>query len=606
MKYRAEIDGLRALAVVPVILFHAGFELFGGGFVGVDVFFVISGYLITTILIEDMENKKFRISDFYERRARRILPPLYAVLFVCLLYSLYQAPFAARDLSQSITATVFFAQNILLYIESSNYFDLGSEFKPLLHMWTLGVEEQFYLVFPLLLLVLRIFGASTKFLAISFLAGLSFSLALWATQNSPSFSFFMLITRSWELMLGSLIALASRETIPDSLKRVQGFISMVGLSLIVFSFFFLNRDTPTPYLHTLLPTIGTATVIMFAHEGTAVNKLLSNRGFVGLGLISYGMYLWHQPIIVFYRSEVTDFSSSFSSFEAVVIFLVTIALSALSYFLIEKPFRNKKIVGRGILATSLLASSIVLVLVSFYGHKTSGFEDWKLAAVPAERRGLYISHAREVSRVTSSNWGQVNRIGASIVVIGDSMSADLQMSLLSVGVDTDRIDLDGSCFEELSKSGFACNMDFENLKSRVRDKQLVILASDFAKEHSTQGVKSLYDELSKSAKVMVMGSFRFKHASDMAYRFITSDELSPDSLFARNLDPRNEIVNRDIKSHIGNASFIDKEKLFCIEKECRLYDNDRRPLFYDSLHLTVEGWGFFGAALQQRIMAVVQ
>tara|TARA_B100000787_G_C16091851_1_gene249302 strand:- start:4 stop:498 length:495 start_codon:yes stop_codon:yes gene_type:complete len=154
MNYRSEIDGLRALAVVPVILFHAGFELFSGGFVGVDVFFVISGYLITTILITDIEKKRFSLINFYERRARRILPALYFVLIVAMIYGFYTSPFYARDMYQSIFATTIFSENILLYVESSNYFDLAIENKLLFHTWSLGVEEQFYLLFPVFLFLL--------------------------------------------------------------------------------------------------------------------------------------------------------------------------------------------------------------------------------------------------------------------------------------------------------------------------------------------------------------------------------------------------------------------------------------------------------------------
>ena len=173
-QYRPEIDGLRALSVLPVILFHSGSSSFEGGFVGVDVFFVISGYLITGIILNELDAKTFSLRTFYERRIRRIIPPLYLVLLACCLYSLMLSPYDMRDLGQSIVATVFFSENLLLWVESADYFKNDTEYKYLLHMWTLGVEEQFYLFFPAILLVLFANKKISFALVIAILAGLSF------------------------------------------------------------------------------------------------------------------------------------------------------------------------------------------------------------------------------------------------------------------------------------------------------------------------------------------------------------------------------------------------------------------------------------------------
>ena len=206
MKYRGEIDGLRALAVVPVMLFHAGFELFGGGFVGVDVFFVISGYLITTILIEDIENKRFSIINFYERRARRILPALFFVIFACIPFAwMWMDLSQMRDFSQSLVALSLFASNILFWTESG-YFAGAAEEKPLLHTWSLAVEEQYYLLFPIFLILAWRFGKNRVFWIIVFMSALSLLLSEWGWRNDAIANFYLAPTRAWELFAGSIAA----------------------------------------------------------------------------------------------------------------------------------------------------------------------------------------------------------------------------------------------------------------------------------------------------------------------------------------------------------------------------------------------------------------
>ena len=206
MKYRAEIDGLRALAVVPVILFHAGFELFSGGFVGVDVFFVISGYLITTILIEDIENKRFSIVNFYERRARRILPALFFVMLVCIPFAwMWMLPNQMKDFSQSLVAVSLLASNILFWRESG-YFDTASELKPLLHTWSLAVEEQYYILFPIFLMFTWRLGVKWILILLSIIFFISLGLAQWGSYSYAFAAFFLLPTRGWELLVGVFIA----------------------------------------------------------------------------------------------------------------------------------------------------------------------------------------------------------------------------------------------------------------------------------------------------------------------------------------------------------------------------------------------------------------
>ena len=252
MKYRPEIDGLRALAVVPVILFHAGFELFSGGFVGVDVFFVISGYLITTILIEDLENKQFNIVEFYDKRARRILPALFVVILACIPFAgMWMLPSHMKDFSRSLVAVSLFSSNILFWRETG-YFESAAEEKPLLHTWSLSVEEQYYVLFPIFLILVWRFGKNKVFWIISAIASVSFLLSEYGWRNEASANFYLAHTREWELLSGSMAAFVVHK------RGVQknDTLSFLGLAAIIFSIFAYDESTPFPSLYTLVPVIG--------------------------------------------------------------------------------------------------------------------------------------------------------------------------------------------------------------------------------------------------------------------------------------------------------------------------------------------------------------
>ena len=278
MKYRSEIDGLRALAVVPVILFHAGFELFSGGFVGVDVFFVISGYLITTILIEDIENNRFSLVKFYERRARRILPALFFVMLICVPFAwMWMLPHQLKDFSQSFVAVIFFASNILFWRESG-YFAAAAEEKPLLHTWSLAVEEQYYLLFPILLFLAWRFGKNRVFLMIVVLAAISLAIGEWGWRNAATANFYLAPTRAWELFAGSIAAFVVQKRGVQS----NNTMSTLGLSAVVFAIFAYDESTPFPSIYALVPVIGVVFLILFAGKETFAARFLSTKAMEGL------------------------------------------------------------------------------------------------------------------------------------------------------------------------------------------------------------------------------------------------------------------------------------------------------------------------------------
>ncbi len=367
MKYRAEIDGLRALAVVPVILFHAGFELFNGGFVGVDVFFVISGYLITTILINDIENNRFSIVNFYERRARRILPALFFVILVCIPFAwFWMLPSQIKDFSQSLVAVSLFSSNILFWLESG-YFAAVAEEKPLIHTWSLAVEEQYYVLFPLFLIFAWRFGKNRVFGMIVVMAGISLLLSEWGWRNETTANFYLSPTRAWELLAGSITAFVLQK------KGVQknNVLSLLGLAAIIFSIFVYDETTPFPSVYALVPVIGVVLLIFYAEKETLAARLLSTKIFVGIGLISYSAYLWHQALFAFARIRLHE--------PSYIIFLVLSFLSLiLAYFswrFIEKPFRNStfKLGSKRYIFTLSAIGMFVLISIGLVGHVKDGF-----------------------------------------------------------------------------------------------------------------------------------------------------------------------------------------------------------------------------------------
>lgn len=334
MNYRPEIDGLRAIAVIPVLFYHAGFSWFSGGYIGVDVFFVISGYLITTILIGEIKAGHFSIWRFYERRARRILPALCFVMLACIPFAWkWMLPDQFKDFGQSIVAVVFFASNILFWRESG-YFEASAEEKPLLHTWSLAVEEQYYLLFPLFLLFVFRYGKQRVFWMICIMACISFVMSEWGWRNRPNANFYLLPSRIWELLAGSIAAFF----ITSGGVRTNGLYAIGGGLAILYGVFMFDHETPFPSVYTLFPVVGSVVIILYAQSGTWVARVLSTRPMIGIGLISYSIYLWHQPLFAFARIR------SINEPSMLVMLMLCFASSILAYLtwaFVEQPFRRK-------------------------------------------------------------------------------------------------------------------------------------------------------------------------------------------------------------------------------------------------------------------------
>ena len=300
-KYRKEIDGLRGISIICVLLFHAKIPLFSGGFFGVDIFFVISGYLITNIILNLYNTNKFDIKFFYERRIRRIIPALYVVLiFLCVYSYFFQSPYFSKDLSQSIFFTPIFLQNFLNLYESAQYFSLSYDFKSLGHTWSLSIEEQFYVLYPIFFLILVKFSKKYLKICLTILFILSLLIYIYMGADNSRVYFFFSPSRIWEILAGCLLA------ININVNKKSKFYTLVGALLIIFSIIFEEFFNQQLLLR-ITVVLGTVIILLNSSDSKEciVSNILKKKSLVFFGLISYSLYLWHVPIYSIYRDFFT-------------------------------------------------------------------------------------------------------------------------------------------------------------------------------------------------------------------------------------------------------------------------------------------------------------
>ena len=433
LKYRPEIDGLRTIAVLAVIIYHAEIflgdtQLLKGGFFGVDVFFVISGFLITSIIMSEFNRSgKFSISNFYERRARRILPALFAVILVSLPFAWsLLLPAQQEDYAKSILSALAFGSNFYWDATLQEYGAESANLKPFLHTWTLAVEEQYYIVFPLILLAIYKWAKSHTIviLTATFLLSLQFA-QVW-TETDPSSSFYMLPSRFWELLAGSLLAnILYLHPQKDNDALLNRTMPVLGLYLIIYSMVFIDFDAHHPGFITLLPVLGTVLIIWFANENDLVTKILSGKFFVAIGLISYSLYLWHYPIFAF--GWIIDTNPSWQDKVAWV--LLTFALSIASYFLIEKPARNKKLfnskifVALTIIITIAISAALITLINKAEDTTSNAAIDFQ---AEKEKRWDWEKYSSDICNQTDHKQPciPVPQAKKNILIVGDSMTPD--------------------------------------------------------------------------------------------------------------------------------------------------------------------------------------
>lgn len=599
MQYRPEIDGLRAFAIVPVVLFHAGIPFFNGGFIGVDIFFVISGYLISTIIIKEKNNENFKLTSFYIRRIRRIIPALFLVLIFSIPLSfLLLMPNDLKDFGQSLISTLFFSSNILFLFEQ-NYFASEADLKPLLHTWSLSVEEQYYLIFPIFLILFWKFGLKVILIVLSliFIFSLIYSEIYFYSETQ---NFYLLHTRAWEILLGVFAAfIIYGKDFPKSLF-LNNFLSILGISLIIVSIILFDKDTRTPSIYTLIPNLGAFLIILAAKNGTFVQRILSYKFLVSIGLISYSLYLWHHPLLAFSKYR---FDDSLNFFYVFIIIALSIGMAYLSWKYLERPFRNPNMINNKRLF--LFSGFFAFVILSFgiYFHISDGElerfngKDKKIVTSLSEGP-TYVE--QNLSKIILKNFEKNNK--KKILLIGDSHAEDLLNSLveskLSNSLNITGYRIPNSCgvlmieFEKLrtfssenckSQPNFFNSEQLINLMIEADQIWLISNWREWQLPFLKQSIKNI-KEINSSLIFFGKKDFGDINAREFMNGGLMSwTESIPISVEANK-------INKFLRTNIPEETiFIDIVKLFCgNEKKCNNYDGTG-VFSFDGDHLTRYG-----------------
>lgn len=601
-----------------MILFHANLSLFSGGFVGVDIFFVISGYLITTILIEDIEKNQFSLLQFYERRARRILPALFFVMIACIPFAwMWMLPNQMKEFSHSLIAVSFFASNILFWRESG-YFEATAEEKPLLHTWSLAVEEQYYVLFPLFLLLTWRFGKNKVFWMIVITTAISLALSEWGSKNSPTANFYLAPSRAWELLAGSISAFI----IQKQGVQKNNILSFIGLGAILYAIFTFDKNTPFPSLYTLIPVIGTVLLILYANAQTIVAKILSVKICVGIGLISYSAYLWHQPLFAFAKIKLFEAPSS-SLF--ILLTILSLILAYGSWRFIEQPFRNKNRIPLKKLITSILLLYLTVITFGVAGHYSDGYKNYLLS----DTQKSFLATAKASPKRDACHTGGNDYLTyeescvyfegkTQIAVLGDSHGVELSYALAEDlkdrAISVKHLSFSG-CPPSYRKSfdGFKDCHDWtnQNIDQLVQDPQIdyVVLSYRIAGylygRHEGHYPK-LIDEKNKELREEIWHELiqiieTLQAANKKVIYVIQWPELPKviDFLTHKNVErptgatrewwnKRMEFVYNNLNKLPKQTIIIDPTPLFCDETTC-FAGSKETAYYFDDDHLSVEG-----------------
>ncbi|HVY84692.1 MAG TPA: acyltransferase family protein [Caulobacterales bacterium] len=597
VKHRADIDGLRAIAVLPILLYHAGVSAFSGGFVGVDVFFVISGFLISGIIRDDIAAGRFSIVRFYDRRIRRILPALVFTLALtwAVAYWLLLPPHF-EDFSKSVFATGAFISNLYFW-KYSGYFENSAHLRPLLHTWSLAVEEQFYIFMPIAMYAVHRF-LKQKWLWVFAPAALaSLALSIWMMQVGPTANFFLLPTRAWELLLGALLALS-----PPPLLRMRWAneaLGVLGLGLIAFAVFTYTPATPFPGYTALAPCLGAALLIYVGGaQQTLASRLLSTKPMVGVGLISYSLYLVHWPIAVFTRYETLDEPHLP---QVLFILALSFALAVFSWRFVEQPFRGARlpmpsgrVLGAGVAslaAVALLGGAGAVNhgfpsrYPSFAQHDNDPAREWRRGDCFFEQSVSFRSWSPETCQITTSG-------EEKMLLWGDSYAAHYAPGVMARQADIPyRVYLYtfAGCPPVLSYYSYArphCQEFNQHALQIIRDLHIrhVVLSARWTdlQLRGLDEIRSTLDTLKgMGVTVTVIGQSPMFGADVSIIAFRKPDASSWPTSLAPDLNQR-------LRNYAQGAAFIDPIASLCAEGRCT-YRRGDHFLYADEGHFSHEG-----------------
>ena len=635
INYRPEIDGLRAIAVSSVIFYHAqltlfGFSIFEGGFIGVDIFFVISGYLITSLILKELDiTGKFSFKYFYERRARRILPALIVVMVASLPVAwLLLVPENFIEFTKSVLYSLGFSSNFYFHHSGLQYGTEEGLFKPLLHTWSLSVEEQYYIIFPIILFFS--FKYFRKYLLLILFFGFFTSLLMaeWGSRNYPAATFYFLHTRMWELIAGSLLAyfeILKKKKLNNS--TLVSILPTVGIILIFHSIIFYNDKIFHPSFFTLSPIIGVSLVIFFSKKDEIMTKILSSKILSGIGLISYSLYLWHYPIFAFARIKSDLPPSQYDKFEWIVL---TVVISIISYFFIEKFFRNKKTNFFKILFLFFMSIITILSCLLLFYKFSNSFEFTKNIRMNIDNKKIFLMADYYKFRKTYSpeNFDPLKKDKRNILIVGNSIGEDLlknfylnkelfkdyHFELISSKKRKRNSVYQIKCLKRLiTKNDTKCgDVDFtDNISRQFKDSEIIILSTFWFEEDFT-ALNDLIPLLqSKNKKIIITSQSIFmdlrtgKKLNPFDY-YIYKNKEFPDEeklkkieeeVFKVSIEKNKNTTNRLIAiAKKFDIQFLNMEKFQCNQSDmtCDLVTPENHKIYWDWTHVTDEGAKYLG------------
>jgi len=604
MKYRPEIDGLRAIAVMAVILYHANIPIyeinyFMGGYIGVDIFFVISGYLITSIIINELVSTgKFSFKYFYERRIRRIIPTLIIVIFVSMPFAwIYMPPTHLVEYAKSILYALCFSSNLYFYFSGSNYSALDSNLLPFLHTWSLSVEEQFYVIFPVIFYLIHKNFRNYNLKIIIIIIIISLLYSNYLNNIDQSAVFYFLHTRIWEILIGSLLAyLKIYKNFNLNNKILKELLTLIGIILILYFIRYSNNLSHDSIYYNLLPIIGTCMVINFSNTNNLVTRILSSKILVGIGLISYSLYLWHFPI--FAITKISGFATGNISYKILLGFLL-IFISTLSYLFIEKKFRNKNFKFSSVLKF-LLTSVLFILIINILIINNYGYED-RFQNLKKVNKNYNLDNLSLARKSVPNNDNKIfDKDKIKILLIGDSHAENLQNIFL-----TNK--------HLFSKYHFIHSSDYDipiiKKTYLLKEADIVILSFRWSQNMIDIARNYTIPYLRKIDKKIIISSRtnEYKVQSNI-YTLIDKEVLfskgNVDYFELKKKYYKNRVVhsksliNKKLKelAKKNNIQFLNREDYMCnFEKEeCDYLTNDGHKIFYDYGHYTLEGATYFG------------
>ena len=618
LTYRADIDGLRAIAVLVVVFYHLKILKVWGGFIGVDVFFVISGFLISSVILKEIEESRFSLSSFYQRRIRRIIPALVVMMSVTVIAAcFFLLPSELEDFAKSLLAASLSVSNFFFWLHSG-YFDAPASDLPLLHTWSLAVEEQFYIFFPLFLVFVRRFFPGKFKAAILFLACASLGLSTVGAYKFATATFYLPMTRAWELLLGTILSLKVFPAITSRYWRNSA--SAIGLFMIIAAAFAYDVSTPFPGIAALMPCIGAAFIIAAGQHGSSlVGRLLSSKPLVFIGLISYSFYIWHWPIIVFQKLSMIQVPDASGRNVKAVVFILSVIAATLSWRYVETPFRKGRLYLTGASAFKFAAATTLgLIVTAAFILSFRGFpsryspEEIKIASYAKEQSSYrigtcFLTSGNQAKDFDAADCLRHDDTKKNYLLIGDSHAAQLWSGLAAAFPDVNFLEATASgCEPTLGHKIFdlrRCTLTMDYIFNDYLPKHhvdQVLLAARWEPRDISYIGPTIQALKQQGINVVLFGPI-MQYDSPLPRLLTVSLKTKDPSLPLRHELTKYRVLDEEmalLASTQWNVPYVSFFKLLCPNNVCLEYAGKDIPIQFDYGHLTAEGSLLFGERLK--------